>query len=203
MKVLTVLACLMTVMLVSCKTTTVSVKPIRETEMKEGPARIVDAKELKEEEGVTSKPVETIEPLAGNGEGEDSGVTKKAPSPPKVIPPHDEKKAAELLEKMKAESAEERKERDKKFEEMVKQIRGASSGDVTEVAKKKFEEAEKLYSEKKLEKALSQFRKSIRFIYLKSGESLNNFLSGAFKELLHMRDGFLHHLCGLKDKWQD
>ena len=39
--------------------------------------------------------------------------------------------------------------------------------------------------EKKLEKALSQFRKCIRFIYLKSGESLNNFLSGAFKELLH------------------
>lgn len=39
--------------------------------------------------------------------------------------------------------------------------------------------------EKKLDKALSQFRKCVRFIYLRSGESLNNFLSGAFKELLH------------------
>ena len=38
--------------------------------------------------------------------------------------------------------------------------------------------------EKKLVKLLTQFRKCVRFIYLRSGESLNNFLSGAFKELL-------------------
>ena len=33
--------------------------------------------------------------------------------------------------------------------------------------------------------ALLQFKKCIRFIYLKSGESLSNFLSGTFRELLH------------------
>ena len=37
-----------------------------------------------------------------------------------------------------------------------------------------------------LTKALNQFRTSIRFIYLRSGESLSHFLSGAFKELLHV-----------------
>jgi tetratricopeptide (TPR) repeat protein len=163
MKVLTVLACLMAVMLVSCKTTTVSVKPIRETEMKEGPTRIVDSKEL-EEEGVTSKPVETNEPLPGNGEGEDSGVTKKAPSPTKVIPPHDKKKASELLEKMKSEAESEKTERSKKFDEMVKKIRGASSKDITEEAKKKFDEAEKLYSEKKLEEAEEAYKKVIELV---------------------------------------
>jgi putative ATP-dependent endonuclease of OLD family len=36
-----------------------------------------------------------------------------------------------------------------------------------------------------LERAMAQFKKSIRFIYLRSGESLNNFLSGTFRELLH------------------
>jgi len=37
----------------------------------------------------------------------------------------------------------------------------------------------------KHELALTQFKKCIRFIYLKSGESLSNFLSGTFRELLH------------------
>lgn len=37
----------------------------------------------------------------------------------------------------------------------------------------------------KLEKAFTQFWKCVRFIYLRSGESLNDFMSGAFKELLH------------------
>jgi hypothetical protein len=36
-----------------------------------------------------------------------------------------------------------------------------------------------------LERALSQFKKCIRFIYLRSGEGLSNFLSGTFRELLH------------------
>ena len=35
------------------------------------------------------------------------------------------------------------------------------------------------------ERALIQFKKSIRFIYLRSGEGLSNFLSGTFRELLH------------------
>ena len=39
--------------------------------------------------------------------------------------------------------------------------------------------------EARLDKDLRQFRKCIRFIYLRSGESLSHFLSGAFKELLH------------------
>lgn len=38
---------------------------------------------------------------------------------------------------------------------------------------------------KKLAKALGQFQRSIRFIYLRSGESLNDFMAGTFKELLH------------------
>lgn len=37
----------------------------------------------------------------------------------------------------------------------------------------------------KLGDALAQFKKCIRFIYLRSGESLSNFLSGTFRELLH------------------
>jgi predicted ATPase len=37
----------------------------------------------------------------------------------------------------------------------------------------------------KLARALAQFKKCIRFIYLRSGESLGNFLSGTFRELLH------------------
>ena len=36
-----------------------------------------------------------------------------------------------------------------------------------------------------LERALAQFKKCIRFIYLRSGEGLSNFLSGTFRELLH------------------
>jgi putative ATP-dependent endonuclease of OLD family len=35
------------------------------------------------------------------------------------------------------------------------------------------------------ERAITQFKKSIRFIYLRSGEGLSNFLSGTFRELLH------------------
>ncbi len=35
------------------------------------------------------------------------------------------------------------------------------------------------------ERAIVQFRKCIRFIYLRSGEGLSNFLSGTFRELLH------------------
>jgi predicted ATPase len=35
------------------------------------------------------------------------------------------------------------------------------------------------------ERALTQFKKCIRFIYLRSGEGLSNFLSGTFRELLH------------------
>jgi putative ATP-dependent endonuclease of OLD family len=35
------------------------------------------------------------------------------------------------------------------------------------------------------ERAIAQFKKSIRFIYLRSGEGLSNFLSGTFRELLH------------------
>jgi len=35
------------------------------------------------------------------------------------------------------------------------------------------------------ERALAQFKKCIRFIYLRSGEGLSNFLSGTFRELLH------------------
>lgn len=38
---------------------------------------------------------------------------------------------------------------------------------------------------KKCAKALAQFQKSVRFIYLRSGESLNDFMAGTFKELLH------------------
>lgn len=37
----------------------------------------------------------------------------------------------------------------------------------------------------KLSRAMKQFRKSIRFVYLRSGESLGNFLVGTFRELLH------------------
>ena len=37
----------------------------------------------------------------------------------------------------------------------------------------------------KLKRALGQFKKCIRFIYVRSGDSLSNFLSGAFRELLH------------------
>lgn len=36
-----------------------------------------------------------------------------------------------------------------------------------------------------LERCLSQFRKCIRFIYLRSGESLSNFIAGTFRELLN------------------
>lgn len=36
-----------------------------------------------------------------------------------------------------------------------------------------------------LEKCLKQFRKCVRFIYLRSGESLSNFVAGAFRELLN------------------
>ncbi len=35
------------------------------------------------------------------------------------------------------------------------------------------------------ERAIAQFKKSIRFVYLRSGEGLSNFLSGTFRELLH------------------
>lgn len=38
---------------------------------------------------------------------------------------------------------------------------------------------------RELEKCLSQFRRCIRFIYLRSGENLREFLSGTFHELLH------------------
>lgn len=46
-----------------------------------------------------------------------------------------------------------------------------------------------------LEKALTQFRKCVRFVYLKSGESLTKFLGGAFRELLHtvLRDHLKDH----------
>ena len=37
----------------------------------------------------------------------------------------------------------------------------------------------------KLKRALAQFKKCIRFIYLRSGDSLSDFLAGAFRELLH------------------
>lgn len=37
----------------------------------------------------------------------------------------------------------------------------------------------------KLSRAMEQFKKSIRFVYLRSGESLGNFLVGTFRELLH------------------
>jgi len=36
-----------------------------------------------------------------------------------------------------------------------------------------------------LKRAITQFKKCIRFIYLRSGEGLSNFLSGTFRELLH------------------
>ena len=36
-----------------------------------------------------------------------------------------------------------------------------------------------------LDRALAQFHKCIRFIYLRSGEGLSDFLSGTFRELLH------------------
>ena len=36
-----------------------------------------------------------------------------------------------------------------------------------------------------LERAIAQFKKCVRFIYLRSGEGLSNFLSGTFRELLH------------------
>ncbi|MEK6250025.1 MAG: ATP-binding protein, partial [Planctomycetales bacterium] len=39
---------------------------------------------------------------------------------------------------------------------------------------------------RKLDDALAYFHDSIRFIYLRSGESLDHFLTGAFKELLHI-----------------
>lgn len=56
--------------------------------------------------------------------------------------------------------------------------------------------------EKKLEKALSQFRKCIRFIHLRSGESLSNFLSGAFKELLHtvLQEHLSNHVSQANDR---
>ena len=43
----------------------------------------------------------------------------------------------------------------------------------------------KVGDSQKLQKALTQLRKCIRFIYLRSGESLQEFLRGAFRELLH------------------
>lgn len=45
--------------------------------------------------------------------------------------------------------------------------------------------ASKKGNEELNERALTQFKKCIRFIYLKSGEGLSNFLSGTFRELLH------------------
>lgn len=57
-----------------------------------------------------------------------------------------------------------------------------SSGDVSFVAKGR---ASKKGTTESFDKALAQFKKSIRFIYLRSGEGLSNFLSGTFRELLH------------------
>jgi len=47
-----------------------------------------------------------------------------------------------------------------------------------------------------LNKAVKQFKKCVRFIYLRSGESLGNFLAETFRELLHtvLRDHLSEHV---------
>ncbi|MFI5454096.1 MAG: ATP-dependent endonuclease [Isosphaerales bacterium] len=56
-----------------------------------------------------------------------------------------------------------------------------------------------------LNKALKQFKKCIRFIYVKSGESLGNFLVSTFRELLHtvLRDHLSEHMDKAERHRQD
>jgi hypothetical protein len=152
-----------------CTKTTVTVNPVRETEMKEGAARVVDAADIEETAGVTSKPAEgdaipdnpaaqgkTPVEMGGSSGGTDSTVQKKTPTP--VIPKYDEKQAQKLLDEMQEETEQEKTERDKKFDELVKQVRDNSIPEAErKELEKKFEEGEKLHSEGKFKEAAAAY----------------------------------------------
>jgi len=168
--------------LAGCTTTTVTTRPVGETEMKEGESKIIEAGEAGEKEGVTSKPVEPEKPENGEPKKEDGPDhgwkvpdsemenVKKQESEPGFKPTRtaqevNKSEAEKLLEEMKKELEAEKAEREKKVEEMAAQLRNSvTSKDNTEEAAKKFSEAEKLYSEKKLEEAAAGYRKVLDLV---------------------------------------
>jgi hypothetical protein len=128
--------------------------------MKEGGSRVVNASDIEEAGGVISKPPEPgknpVEP-AGSSDGTDPNVQKKTPPP--VIPKYDEKQADKLLGEMKTEMEQEKSERGKKFDELVKQVRENSiPEEERQKLEKRFEEGEKLHSEGKFKEAAAVYR---------------------------------------------
>ncbi len=155
--------CAVLVAAAGCTTTTVSTRPVRETEMKEGGSRVVNASDIEEASGVTSKapepgktPENPVE-MGGSSGGTDSSVQEKPYTP--VIPKYDEKQAEKLLGEMKNESEQEKTARDQKFDELVKQVRENSLPEAErEKLEKRFEEGEKLHSEGKFKEAAAVYR---------------------------------------------
>jgi tetratricopeptide (TPR) repeat protein len=172
-----------------CTQTTVTTRPVQDTDIKEGPSRIVDASELDEEEGVLSKPAEPEKAAqvapAGQTAPEAAGQAPYNPSvqeadektakaeemetplfqPKRTADEVDPKEAEKLMEEMKREILEDEEARAKKTEGLLKEVRNSgSSEDRGEQAAAKFEEAEKLYSEKKFKEAAEAYRAVLELV---------------------------------------
>jgi hypothetical protein len=173
--------------LAGCKSTLVGERLV-DTEVAEGPGRVVSAKEVKEENGVTSGPagaqsspvptgaLETgpargtppVEPRAPGGT--DEAAKKEELERPPFEPSRradqvDSGKAQELLRDMKAEARDEQARRAKRIEELASQVQEAcASRENAEKAQKRFEEAELLYSQQKREDAVKAYLEVLDFV---------------------------------------
>lgn len=173
-------------------TTTVTTTPVDETEMTQGPARVVNAEDIEEAEGVTSKPVEPEKPAPIEPPVPLSGTQptdkKAGPYNPSVCEPDlkaaraqernepmfkpmrradevDPARAKALLDEMKAEIEGVQQKRAEKLENLPSKIQDASSSeDNRKKAEDKFNEAEKLYSEKKLQEAAGAYRDVLELV---------------------------------------
>jgi tetratricopeptide (TPR) repeat protein len=150
----------------------------------------VDAKDVEEEGGVASKPVEPERPAgsAATPAGQPAHAPGKVrsynpsavePDPkaaraqelevPRIMPSRaagqvEPEKAAALLRDMKAQESSP-EERQTKMEELVAQVRNASSSDEKmKEAQELFEEAEKLHSQKKYKAAAAGYRKVLTLV---------------------------------------
>jgi tetratricopeptide (TPR) repeat protein len=169
-----------------CSTTTVVTKHGQDKEIEQGPSRIVDEKDVKEEKGVTSKPVEPEKPTGTEKTStHKAGIAKEEKSyNPSAVEPDlkaakareletpefspaktgrlvDSQKAAALLREMKSEQTS-KEERTRKMDELVAKVRNASDSEENKAqAQKLCVQAEKLHSEKKFNEAVAAYKKVI------------------------------------------
>lgn len=165
------------VVLAACTTTTVTRRG-PQPDMTEGAARIVNADDLREEEGVLSKSAEPERPDAaapapapGKWSRKPHNPSAREPDeeaawaqemqdplfePKRTVEEVDPRAVEKLLAQMKPKTEQTDKARAKKMGELTQEVRRAAEENAAQ-ADKKFEEAEKLYLQKKYKEATAAY----------------------------------------------